>query len=645
MKKLRVLLWPLPGLLLCFVAAAAAQITPPTPMTDALAGLESHPRFLAPASVWRELEQRRSADPLLQAVHETVLADARGLLEVAPVRREMEGRRLLGVSRTLVQRLLPLAYAWRTSGEPVFLRRAEQEMLAAAEFSDWNPSHFLDVAEATTAVAIAYDWCFEGLEPTARARIRQAIIKKGIRPGLDPTAPHNSWHQTANNWNQVCFAGMVLGALAVAEDEPELAKDVLQRARAGIRYGLEPYEPDGVYPEGPNYWAYGTTFHVLLLHAVQSALGQTWNEAMSPAFLASAGGFLQCTAPSGNFYNFADGSERAQHEPALYWFAQTQNDPGLLLFNHRHLQGGELQRPFQARSRFFALVPIWWPRTEWAAQEPKPSLSLRWLGQGVNPIGVFRESWNDPRGFYLAFKGGAAELNHAHMDAGSFILELNGVRWAVDLGAQSYESLESKGIDLWNRSQESQRWSVYRLNNYSHSTLTIGGQPHRVGGYAQITAFQTGENGIENPFAIVEASPVFAGQAESVRRGFQLLPGRAVLVQDEVRGLRANERVRWQLATRAEVTVQGRAAVLRQSGETLHVALSATVPGEFQSAPAEPPADGFNAANPGVTLLFAEFRASAEGTLRLAVRLAPEDIEPLKDELAPLATWPSQGQP
>ena len=30
-------------------------------------------------------------------------------------------------------------------------------MLAIAQFADWNPSHFLDVAEMTMGMAIGYD--------------------------------------------------------------------------------------------------------------------------------------------------------------------------------------------------------------------------------------------------------------------------------------------------------------------------------------------------------------------------------------------------------------------------------------------------------------------------------------------------------
>ena len=35
------------------------------------------------------------------------------------------------------------------------------------------------------------------------------------------------------------------------------------------------------------------------------------------------------------------------------------------------------------------------------------------------------------------------------MDAGSFVFELNGVRWAIDPGVQDYNALEQAGFDLW----------------------------------------------------------------------------------------------------------------------------------------------------------------------------------------------------
>lgn len=73
------------------------------------------------------------------------------------------------------------------------------------------------------------------------------------------------------------------------------------------------------------------------------------------------------------------------------------------------------------------------------------------------------------------------------MDAGSFIYEQAGVRWAMDLGMQDYYSLESKGVDLWDIKQQSQRWNVFRIGSSVHNTLTINGQNHQVNGFAELT--------------------------------------------------------------------------------------------------------------------------------------------------------------
>ena len=80
------------------------------------------------------------------------------------------------------------------------------------------------------------------------------------------------------------------------------------------------------------------------------------------------------------------------------------------------------------------------------------------------------------------------------MDAGSFIFISKDTRWSTDLGPQDYNSLESKGIDLWNKSQESDRWKVFRYNNLAHNTLSFDNKYQNVNGYATITDFSDNEN-------------------------------------------------------------------------------------------------------------------------------------------------------
>jgi hypothetical protein len=72
--------------------------------------------------------------------------------------------------------------------------------------------------------------------------------------------------------------------------------------------------------------------------------------------------------------------------------------------------------------------------TMWAGTEQKPRC--------INAYIMDRYK----RDLNVAMKGGSVSVNHAHMDIGSFVMDADGVRWAMDFGMQDYESLESKGI-------------------------------------------------------------------------------------------------------------------------------------------------------------------------------------------------------
>lgn len=606
--------WSLLLMMTCGASAAGTNSMP-----AGLATMQaSHPRLLATAGTWDSLRDQRRQDARLDQLLSRIESAGRETLKAPVLARKMEGKRLLAVSREALNRVMVWAFCYRLTGDGIFLERAKTELLDLAAFPDWNPSHFLDVAEMTTAMAIGYDWLYAGLDPSARGVIRQAIIEKGLRPALVKNAGYNSWQQRSNNWNQVCFAGLTLGALAVADEEPAVARDVLSLARQNIGNGLSAYVPDGVYPEGPGYWSYGTTYQVLMIAALESALGDSWNLAASPGFLASAEAQLELTGPTGKPYNYSDGGESGRFQPSLFWFAERQHLPGLLFF-----QWPQLDR-LLARSgndkesgRFLPLVALWWNHS--ADSQVPPHLPLAWLGDGENPVGVFRDSWTDTNALYLAFKGGAASLSHGHMDAGSFIFEADGVRWACDLGSQDYYSIEKKGWDPFSHGQNAKRWRIYRFNNFSHNTLTLDGQLHVWDADARIVEFNPSAR-----TATVDLTKIFSGPATNVVRHFAIGTNRTVIIRDELSGLKPGEPVRWQMVTHAEVTVAGDHAGLQQAGKSLAARLLSPAGAVFAVAPADPPDNGVNAPNPNTRILSVTARAPADGRLRIQVSLQPE---------------------
>ncbi len=599
-------------LVIGFIASGSAWAAA-TDNSDILIGLRpEHPRLIITNGAWNQLKLHRSHDPELEAILTRSVADARSLLAVPPVVYKKDGKRLLAVSREAMRRIEILSFSYRVTGESVFLERAKTEMLTVAAFADWNPPHFLDTAEMTAGMALGYDWLFDALSGSTRAVIRQAMVEKGIQPGL---AVHNGWQTGHNNWNQVCFGGLSLGALAVAEDYPDLARELLIRARKNNPNGLKPYAPDGIYPEGPGYWNYGTTYQVLLLSALETALGTDWNLSASPGFLASASALVEQTSPAGRTFNYSDCGEGLAFDPALFWFAKKLQQPSLVCFQNQLLQRKlAVRRRNPETDRFAPLLALW--ATGLPKDIPPPALPLAWHGNGPNPVGVFRSSWTDSNALFLAFKGGSPGVNHAHMDAGSFVLDADGVRWACDLGSQEYLSVESKGWGLWDGSQGGDRWRVYRLNNFSHNTLTLGGQLQRVAGDARITAFTPA-------MATVDLSSLYAGQAGSVLRHFRLGDNRAVRIQDEISTAKPGLTVNWQMVTHAKISLQDTGALIHQQGKTLAARIISPAGAHFEITSAQPPEDGVNQPNPGARILTLKTVVPASGKLTMEIELLP----------------------
>ena len=102
---------------------------------------------------------------------------------------------------------------------------------------------------------------------------------------------------------------MVVGALALAEHDPAMATHMIERAKANLPRVARSYAPDGAYMEGPTYWDYGTSFHVALISALESACGDDYGLADIPGFLPSAHYMFHVTGPTGRFFNYSDGGE------------------------------------------------------------------------------------------------------------------------------------------------------------------------------------------------------------------------------------------------------------------------------------------------------------------------------------------------
>ena len=620
-----------PYLFLFIVPLIANAVTAQDRKLPEAFNLPTHPRILLLKDDEAAVRTSLASNPVWKKMHEAILKECGKIEGLPPLERIQIGRRLLSVSRECIRRVFYLSYAYRMTGEDKYFQRAEKEMLAVAAFSDWNPPHFLDVAEMTMGMAIGYDWLNDKLSEESKELIRVAILKKGIEPSFDDK--YNGFLKATHNWNQVCNAGMTFGALAVADEYPDTSKQIIDRALNTISLPMEDYKPDGAYPEGFSYWGYGTSFNVMFLSAMETAFGSDFGLSALSGFLKTPAFREHMIGATGACFNWGDCSPGSNLSPAMFWFAQKNNDPSLLWMEKKFLDKNDYSG--FTGDRLLPAVIIWGKDIH--LDKIAAPTSRVYVGQGPSPVALMRTSWSDPNGIYLGFKAGAASVNHAHMDIGSFIMESDGIRWASDFGMQDYESLESKGIQVFGRTQDAQRWTIFRLNNLVHNTLTVDDQLQLVSGYAKI---DRSSDKSDFTFAISDLSTIYAGQLANLSRGAAIVEESYVVIEDELTTLDKPVKVRWTMLTTAQVSIEKNSEVLlTKDGRQLTLRVDSPAKVSLKTWSTQPTTT-YDAPNPGTTLLGFEIELPANTHETFAVKLIPQGAEKkAKQKVGPLSSW------
>jgi hypothetical protein len=520
---------------------------------------KSSPRLVLTPAIEKTLKKKINSDPVVKSYYAAMKANAKQIQQAPLLTRKMEGRRLLAVSREMLYRMNILSMVYRLEKDPAVLKRIDDELKAVCSFSDWNPSHYLDVAEMSLAVAIAVDWVGDALPKATVDLAKTSLIEKGIKPSY-PDNGVPGWVNGTNNWNQVCNGGMIAASIVIAEKDPELAAKTISRSLNGMPNALKQYVPDGLYPEGATYWGYGTSFSVITSSILESAFGNDFGLAEYPAFVESADFRLLCVAPSGWYYNFADCGDKggAAGDITLAWFAKQTGNPLYLEREKFLLPPDEMGK----LSRLAGGGLVWLSQFE---VKQETMLPLAWKGDGDNPVVIFRGGTDDPGQYYFGGKGGRATISHGNMDAGSFIFELNGIRWVIDPGNQSYHEIEKTGFNLWGNCQTCERWTLLTKSNYGHSTLTVNDRLHVNNGFASIIDYK----GTEKPEATIDMSDVFGGLLNGATRRFMKEDNRSILIEDVFQLSDSTRSITWQLITAADVQLVKGGAILKQEGKQL----------------------------------------------------------------------------
>jgi hypothetical protein len=582
---------------------------------DPLEGLrKEHPRLLMTDARLGELKTLHKGDTLLQRYVKDTLDGADHFVKARTLRYEIpDGLRLLRVSRECLQRTATLGFAYRWTGERRYLDAALRDLRAVCAFKDWNPRHFLDTAEMSNAVGLGLDWFHGDLDEKTRKTLRDSLLRLGLEPGLERYKGRKSWVRSQNNWNQVCNSGLIVGALAVAETHPDVAKTIISSALKSLPTAMRHYAPHGAWMEGPSYWNYATSYTCYGIAALDTALGKDLGISAYPGFSASGHFPVYTTGPTGFYLSFADARMVSRRGPLapLFFLARKFDTPEFSDSEHETLRN----------NRANVLHVIWY----------RPPSGRSWTRDldryFAGPVEVvsMRTTWKDPDALWVGAKAGFNNVPHGHLDLGNFELDALGKRWAVDPGKDNYNL-----PGYWDRKEGGKRWTYYRLNSLSHNVPTLDGKSQLVSGKAKVLRWHSTK---DEAAAVIDLKTAYRNVDRAVRGVRLYRPLNAALVQDELE-LKGSRDLTWGMTTQADIRVEKDGSALLTLGDKKMTLVVLSPKGaRFEQAPAKDLR--------GMKRLLLEFK-QVSGTQRLAVLFVPGKERLPKIAVEPIDQWPGK---
>lgn len=533
---------------------------------ECLAQDMEHPRLILRKGEEAALAANIAKDAIWSRLHETVLEESGRLLELPEQEYKLGVRKAMhGQCCETVRRMLFTTYAYRTTGDRRFLDKAEKLILNMCALDSWNPYHFLDVAELTIAASFAYDWLYHDLNPRTRELLKESIKEKALitsETGGGGNRDYNlRWMDMTSNWSQICHGSLAIAAIALYEEERELAERIIARSVNKMHIPMEAeYMPMGAYSQGIGYWGYGTALNVMFLDSMQKFFGpEPVSELMEiPGFMQTGTYYCQLLTNTLESFSFSDNSTGENlPEHCIFWFYDKTRDPALLHYQKQLLERC-IDTPEKLTSGTYArhlpLMMVWGagvgenPVADFAnASAPT---DLFYLAEGLNPVCTMRSGWNKDD-IWVGFKAGNPSCAHGHMDVGTFMFEYGGARFGVDLGSDGYGKIaELKIGSMFKMDADAIRWNnLMRYNNFSHSTLTVDGQFQNLEKKSEFVDKSSAE---DRMYAVADMTPIYEGQLASVKRAVGLIDRKYIVVEDLVQARDAfNASVVWNLTTMA----------------------------------------------------------------------------------------------
>jgi len=460
---------------------------------------------------------------------------------------EMNGNdgRMLVPAKTIRERVQKLALSYHFTGERKYVDRAWTELENACNFPYWHQGkNELDSSMMAAALAYGYDWLYYEWTPEQRKTIEDALCRHQLDQAQEVYHGIRSygWAAQDNNWNPHCNGDTALGSIAIFETDPQKHADIISNAVNCLDYAVLNFYPDGAWMEGPSYWNGTTEPMTELCSSLNNTFGSSYNIEHTACFDITVDYVIGTTGPTG-VNNFNDAGETLDSaRPNFHWFANEFNRPEYSLIRLKEINSGNSVA--EVLDMCYLDTDIDFKNTDMPLDSYFEGLALV----------AFKSAQSDPNATYVSFHSGNnrdADA-HSHIDAGTFVLDMMGERFARDPGSHYYFT-EGHGSapNIQPNNETISRWNYYQHIPEGHNTIIINPDDKTMGqNIITDDKMETVVSKERGAYAITSLNSAYKGFARSVKRGIMLGDDRrSVTVRDEIKLLEGENDIYWFMQT------------------------------------------------------------------------------------------------
>ena len=544
-------------------------------------GGTQHPRLLVNQEGIERIKEQAKSDEYLQSLIDNAIALAdKAMEEAVSVYAFNDDMRTLGNSENFENRVKKLGFAYLLTGEEKYAQRAYQDLEAVAEFPDFNFSHVIDTGAWNQGMAFGYDWIYQWMNQEQREKIAGALVELGVKPinrayyagmpsngtagtgsggGIQATNAFVRWKS-----NYGCFvnSGVICAALAVAETDPQLCFDTLEKALRSYEYVLLGIAPDGAWMESTSYWYTMLTDMAYSLGSLVTVMGDDYKLLEAPGMENQCRILASYSSPNSKLSYGDDGpsTEVYLSFDSFSFFSYYYGQEDIAMWRKIRLDP-QLRKKYGNRMRAadpsMLDVVFYMPNPSEDSIKELPNVSVV---KGMESFAV-HEDYTDPNALFFVSAGGPTTFYHEHNDGGDFMFDLDGESWTYIIGKSTYNAGSAE--------------TRYSSRAEAHNTLTINPDEkfsQVAGSFAELVRHEENEHGA---YAVYDMTQLYPA-ADSLYRGFYIGDDYSTItVRDEMH-FNTDSNGYWFMSTEAEPTIlDENTVILTKNGKSLVMQIEA----------------------------------------------------------------------